>query len=200
MRFVVCAQSAPQKPLVLKAAAASPAGVEPSAGESASRIGNEVVVPSVVWSSPAGPHTATGMPAAGPAEPLCLFDFEGEVAIFLHKRVGIWTISDVYMVFGAPLRRRMAMDSGPKSNGQIPAYADPTHTYRELELDFGQRGILRSVFVYPVDLTWVDCRRLWGANVRSTQANKGRIFYSYQNRRLDVLVDVGGKVISLGLY
>ena len=29
---------------------------------------------------------------------------------------------------------------------------------------------------------------------------KGRKFYSYVNRRLDVLVDPAGKVISLGLY
>jgi hypothetical protein len=30
--------------------------------------------------------------------------------------------------------------------------------------------------------------------------NKGRIFYSYVNRHLDVLVDQDGKVISLGVY
>ena len=29
---------------------------------------------------------------------------------------------------------------------------------------------------------------------------QGRKFYSYTNRRLDVLVDPDGKVISLGLY
>jgi hypothetical protein len=56
------------------------------------------------------------------------------------------------------------------------------------------------VFVYPWKLTWLECRRIWGANVNSTEANKGRKFYSYINRRLDVLVDPGGKVISLGLY
>ena len=31
-------------------------------------------------------------------------------------------------------------------------------------------------------------------------AAQGRHFYSYLNRRLDVLVDNAGKVISLGLY
>jgi hypothetical protein len=46
----------------------------------------------------------------------------------------------------------------------------------------------------------VECRRQWGANVSAAEANKGRRFYSYMNRRLDVLVDQGGKVISLGLY
>ena len=33
-----------------------------------------------------------------------------------------------------------------------------------------------------------------------TAANKGRKFYSYLDRHLDVLVDTGGNVISLGLY
>jgi len=49
-------------------------------------------------------------------------------------------------------------------------------------------------------MSWQECRKLWGGNVHSTQANKGRIFYSYVNRRLDVLVDGSGNVISLGLY
>jgi len=49
-------------------------------------------------------------------------------------------------------------------------------------------------------MTWQECRKLWGANVHSAEANKGRIFHSYLNRRLDVLVDPSGKVISLGLY
>ena len=39
-----------------------------------------------------------------------------------------------------------------------------------------------------------------GANVSATEGNKGRVFYSYVNRHLDVLVDHDGKVISLGLY
>jgi hypothetical protein len=49
-------------------------------------------------------------------------------------------------------------------------------------------------------MTWLECRHAYGVNVRSTEANKGRIFYSYLDRRLDVLVDAAGKVISLGMY
>jgi hypothetical protein len=49
-------------------------------------------------------------------------------------------------------------------------------------------------------MTWEECRGLWGANVLARKANQGRTFYSYLNRRLDVLVDRTGKVISLGLY
>jgi hypothetical protein len=49
-------------------------------------------------------------------------------------------------------------------------------------------------------MTWQDCRRQWGGEVSATEAAKGRKFYSYVDRRLDVLVDSAGKVISLGLY
>ena len=41
---------------------------------------------------------------------------------------------------------------------------------------------------------------LTGGKVTSTEGNQGRIFHSYVNRRLDVLVDPRGNVISLGLY
>jgi len=61
-------------------------------------------------------------------------------------------------------------------------------------------GALRAVFMYPAQMTWKECRRLWGMNVNATEAGKGRTFYSYNNRHLDVLVDPDGKVISLGLY
>jgi hypothetical protein len=93
------------------------------------------------------------------------------------------------------------VDDSDVENGRIYAFSDPTGRYREIELDFAKdTGLLRSVFVYPWKMTWADCRKLWGANVQSTPANKGRIFHSYQNRRLDVLVDQTGKVISFGLY
>jgi hypothetical protein len=34
----------------------------------------------------------------------------------------------------------------------------------------------------------------------ATNARKGRSFYSYPERRVDVLVEPSGKVVSLGLY
>jgi len=40
----------------------------------------------------------------------------------------------------------------------------------------------------------------WHGDVSAADAPQGRKFYSYANRRLDVLVDAQGKVISLGLY
>ena len=43
-------------------------------------------------------------------------------------------------------------------------------------------------------------RSLWNGPVSAADAARGRKFYSYTNRRLDVLVDPTGNVISLGWY
>jgi len=129
-------------------------------------------------------------------------DFEPDSASYCQKRIGEWTEADVYNLFGDPIRQRSAPNDGKKEDsGRILAFADPTGRHREIELDFAPNtGLLRSVFVYPWEMTWQECRRLWDGEVSSTRANKGRTFYSYQNRHLDVLVDSSGKVISLGLY
>ena len=95
----------------------------------------------------------------------------------------------------------MSLDDDGAENGDIYAFSDASSRYRELELDFDREtGTLRSVFAYPWKMTWQECRKLWGARVRSTDADKGRTFYSYLDRRLDVLVDQTGKVINFGLY
>ena len=61
-------------------------------------------------------------------------------------------------------------------------------------------GTLRTVFGYPWNLTWQECRRLWGANVSAAEANKGRKFYSYLQPPPGRAGGPSGKVISLGLY
>ena len=128
-------------------------------------------------------------------------EFERDSGFFCQKLISAWTERDAYNLLGAPLRRRPAFDADQSANGQILAYADPTGRYRLIELDFAQNtGLLRTVFAYPWKMRWQECRRLWGAQVQSTEANKGRTFYSYVDRRLDVLVDAAGNVISLGLY
>ncbi len=120
---------------------------------------------------------------------------------FCQKLISAWTEQDAFNLLGSPLRRRPAFDADQSANGQILAYADPTGRYRLIELDFAQNtGLLRTVFAYPWKMRWQECRRLWGAQVQSTEANRGRTFYSYIDRRLDVLVDAAGNVISLGLY
>jgi len=134
-------------------------------------------------------------------KPILPSEFERDSALFTQKMIGLWSEPDAYNLFGEPLRERVVLDDQEVENGRIYAFTDPTGRYREVELDFAKdTGVLRTVFVYPWKMTWEDCRKQWGGNVRSTEANKGRIFHSYLNRRVDVLVDQRGLVISLGLY
>jgi hypothetical protein len=147
-------------------------------------------------------------PPADPARPVLRRDkreypseFEHDSADYLNQQIGIWQQIDAQTLLGDPQGQRSAFAEDQTVNGQIVAFADPSGRYKQLELDFDREtGLLRSLFVYPQSMTWQDCRHEYGANVRSTQANKGRTFYSYLDRRLDVLVDSAGKVISLGMY
>ena len=129
-------------------------------------------------------------------------DFVKQSALFCQKQIGQWKIADARELLGEPVRQRPAYEDDQKTvSGTIHAFSDPSGRYKELELDFDSlSGVLRSVFVYPPRMTWEECRRLWGGDVTSADAHQGRNFYSYLNRRLDVLVDQTGKVISLGLY
>jgi hypothetical protein len=127
--------------------------------------------------------------------------FEQDSPKFLQAKIGDWREFDVHDLLGNPLRQRPAFDDDGKENGLVYAFADPTGRFKEFELDFaGDTGALRTVFVYPVKMTWSECRLTYGADISAADAAKGRKFYSYLNRRMDVLVDSAGKVISLGLY
>jgi hypothetical protein len=128
-------------------------------------------------------------------------DFDKDSGVYCQRLIGQWTVEDAKMLLGEAEKQRPSFDDNQKENGAIYAFQDPTNRYRQLELDFdGNTGALRTVFVYPWKMTWQDCRKLFGANVSAATAAQGRRFYSYLNRRLDVLVDNAGKVISLGLY
>jgi hypothetical protein len=127
--------------------------------------------------------------------------FHNDSALFCQAMIGVWTEAEAQALLGEPSRQRLALGEDQSETGLILAFADPTGHYQELELDFAnETGVLRGVFAYPWKMTWQECRGLWGADVLARKANQGRTFYSYLNRRLDVLVDPAGKVISLGLY
>lgn len=127
--------------------------------------------------------------------------FEQDSALFCQRLIGQWTDTDARFLLGEPSRSRQAFDDHRVANGTIRAFSDPTGRYKELELDFDSAtGTLRTVFVYPWNMSWVDARKLWGPKVTTTEASKGRKFFSYLDRRLDVLVDTSGKVVSFGLY
>jgi hypothetical protein len=139
--------------------------------------------------------------AVEPPKPALPPDAAQEMAFYCQKHIGQWSEADARKLLGAPLRSRVALDERKKANGKIFAFRDPTSRYRELELDFDSKGgNLRTVFVYPHKMMWQDVRRRWHGDVSTADAPQGRKFYSYANRRLDVLVDAEGKVISLGLY
>ena len=126
--------------------------------------------------------------------------FKADSSLYLQGFIGTWKKADADQLLGGPTRQRPVYDI-KGIHGQIYAYGDPSDRYKELELDFDtDTGSLRTVFAYPKQMTWDDCRKLWGATVNTTHTKNGRSFYSYLNRKLDVLVDGGGKVISLGLY
>jgi len=145
---------------------------------------------------PAAP--ATSGKALAPAP---LLEVGREVAAYCQKQIGHWKEVDARKLLGESKRRRPAYDEKNAVSGFIYAYTDPTNKYKELELDFDiKTGNLRTVFVYPPRLTWQQCRRLWNGPVAAADAARGRKFYSYVNRRLDVLVDPSGNVISLGWY
>jgi hypothetical protein len=128
-------------------------------------------------------------------------DFDRDAARFCQKQIGRWKQSDARNLLGKPLRERPALDEKKVVNGRIYAFSDPTGRNKEMELDFDSTtGSLRTVFVYPVQMTWRECLARWSGTVTSADAQLGRTFYSYVNRRMDVLVDQKGKVISLGMY
>jgi hypothetical protein len=159
--------------------------------------------PSSIPVTPPGEKTETPEPPRPELTRKSLLppDLQREVAIFCQKLINQWTEEDAEQIFGKPLRSRSSYDEKKQVNGKIYAFNDPSGRYRELELDFeAASGTLRTVFAYPKSLSWQDCRKRWNGEVAEADAKQGRTFYSYLNRRLDVLVDARGKVISLGLY
>ena len=160
--------------------------------------------------APAAPPAAPQAKAVAPKPPASVElsrnsflppDLQKEAALFCQRLIGQWQEEDAEQLLGKPLRSRQAYDEKKAVNGKIYAFADPSGRYRELELDFEQAtGTLRTVFAYPRQMSWQECRRRWNGEVSEADARQGRTFYSYLNRRLDVLVDARGRVISLGLY
>jgi hypothetical protein len=159
------------------------------------------LVPEPVPALPATSLPNLTKPVEPPAKPALPEAMVQDVAFYCQKFVGQWKQADARKLMGTPLRNRAAYDENHTANGKIYAFRDPTGRYRELELDFDSRtGALRTVFVYPPKLSWQDAQRRWKGEVSAADAQQGRKFYSYANRRMDVLVDAQGRVISLGLY
>ena len=150
---------------------------------------------------PKPPEPETSPPIPRRSDPPYPPEFGTESAIFCQHLIGEWTQEDAIALLGDPKSRRPALGDDGAPDGDIFAFSDPSSRYREIELDFDhETGALRTVFAYPWKLTWKDCRKFWGDRFSADDAEKGRVFYSYEDRRLDVLVDPVGNVISLGFY
>lgn len=155
----------------------------------------------VIITLPAPPKLEEGPPPTLRRKPDFPPEFVQDSVMYLQSHLKDWELADAEKLMGKFSRTRPSVDDDGNPNGAIYAYPDPLHHFREFELDFeGDSGKLRTIFVYPVKLAWKECKRLYGNNVTSADAGDGRTFYSYQNRRLDVLVDPSGNVISLGIY
>lgn len=132
---------------------------------------------------------------------MLLPELQNESGVFCQKRIGLWSEDKFSDLLGAPQRQRAAYSDAQVENGRIYAHADPSHRYRQLELEFDKTtGLLRAVYVYPWKMTWQECQRRFGSRASAADAKQGRKFYSYADRHLDVLVDTNGTVINLGLY
>src|SRR5581483_3220896 len=118
---------------------------------------------------------------------------------YLEKQLRVWTPENARLVLGEPIRHRYSY-AQDRIDGDINAYTDPTRLFREFELRFDKANMLTNVFVYPWSMTWEQCKQLWGEKTKTIKNTDGTRFYMYKNRRLNVLVNRDGSVISFGVY
>ncbi len=120
------------------------------------------------------------------------------IGIFLERQFGIWTLDDAKATLGEPHGHRFgAGDPIP----EIWAYDDPTKVARQVELLFDAKTkMLHDFYIYPVNMTWEDCKKIWGDNVKTQKGHNGNKFYMYKNRHMNVLVAPNGTVLSVGVY
>jgi hypothetical protein len=120
------------------------------------------------------------------------------LGVFLERRFGLWNLDDAKAVLGEPHGHRFgAGDPMP----EIWAFDDPTKVARQVELSFdGRTKTLHDIFVYPVNMTWQDCKKIWGDDVWTKKAANGNKFYMYKKRHMNILVLPNGTVLSVGVY
>src|ERR1041385_6337335 len=119
---------------------------------------------------------------------------------FLERQMGAWRIEDAKGVLGDPVRERDAL-TGTTVDGVIYAFPDPTGSMREFELNFAKAtGRLRAVYAYPNKATLQDAQALWGRKYKEVKNPNGTHSYLYRDRRLMLITDRNGGIISLGVY
>jgi S1-C subfamily serine protease len=143
----------------------------------------------------------TGTPAKKADAPNSVpAEMKDGIGQYLDKRLGQWTVDDAHSLLGDSTAHRFAYDLHQTVDGDVYSFADPTRYARLLELNFDLKTQkLRAVYIYPYNLTWDDCKRLWGENVQRVRNPDGTKFFAYKDRRLTVLLDKKDNVISIGL-
>ncbi len=123
------------------------------------------------------------------------------VAIYLGSQLLNWIQDDARKVMGDPVTHRYGYDSARNVTSDIYTFRDPTLQTQRIELGFDSKTKrMTNVYMYPLRLTWDDCKRLWGDDVRTVRNTDGTRFHLYKTRRLNVLLDRNNNVINLGLY
>ncbi|MEO8593480.1 MAG: trypsin-like peptidase domain-containing protein [Candidatus Solibacter sp.] len=151
-------------------------------------------------STPAAPAAAAT--SLSPTEPRKIPDeMRTNVAGFLEKKLTAWTEDEAKVPLGEPARHRYGYDQQKTIVSNIFAYRDPTNVYREFELAFDAKTKrMVGVYLYPVNMTWEQCKKLWGENVNTIKNADGSRIYAYKERHVNVLITKEGKVINVGLY
>jgi len=117
---------------------------------------------------------------------------------YVEGKLHIWTVGDAIKELGQYISYREGTDRFPSN---IFGFEDPTKGFRQIELSFSKRDLkLENIYVYPWNLTWDQCKGLWGSNVKTIKNPNGTKFYMYKDRRLNVLVNNHGEVASIGIY
>jgi hypothetical protein len=120
--------------------------------------------------------------------------------VYLEQQMGAWKLDDAKAILGEPTRQRDALN-GQNVDGIIYAFPDPTNALRELELNFGNKtGRLRAVYGFPYALKLAAAQALWGRDYQVVKNPNGTKSYAYRHRRIVILTDKDGTIISYGVY
>lgn len=120
---------------------------------------------------------------------------------YVESKLHVWTKKEADAELGDPIRQRHAFDQKNNVIGEIYAYNDPTKLLREIELNIDsttQKVV--GIYGYPWDMTWTQCKSLWGDKVTTTKNADGSRFHTYKDRNLHVLVGKDERVVNLGSW
>jgi hypothetical protein len=146
--------------------------------------------------------TANAPPAAPVASKVAISEEMKKSSYwYVESKLNVWTKKEADAELGEPVRQRHAFDQKNNVIGEIYAYNDPTKLLREIELNFDSTTQkMLAIYGYPWDMTWAQCKGLWGDKVTTTKNADGSRFHTYKDRNLHVLVGKDERVVNLGSW